>query len=184
MYYIIPLGLFAYKYRTQLGYYLLRGYSYIEVLYNRWYNQLYVHPDYRLYFNGEEVTTNIQTTLGRDGVYELEYNYRNRVYRIPGKKVEDLLDYLEKIDYYCNEENPATVYKWIMAEDEQGNDILDIVKRYAGPLGDFYKYAQPKEYSEFLPFLNKKITITDFRCDTFELDFSHRIDRVLDLSNP
>ena len=189
MLYLIPISLLAYKYRTYLGYYLMRTYSYLEIYYNRWYNKYYFNPDYKLFINGKQITDSNDIhrysgdELGEQRIYTVEYIYKNKFYRVMGENLDKLLDYIENIDTHLNwdENKPIKVYKWISAEDDEGNCYLENVRKYAGSLGDFYIHAKDLievEYGYFYWLNGKKITLTDFRCDTFELDSSKKGEKV------
>ena len=189
MLYLIPISLLAYKYRTQVGYYLMRTYSYLEIYYNRWHNYYYLNPDYKLFINGKLVTDSSdikrysRDELGEQCIYTVEYIYRNKPYRIIGDNLDKLLDYIENIETNINwdEDKKTKVYKWISAEDADGNCYLDLLKKYSGPLGDFYQHAGESINTNHghLYWLNgKKITITDFRCDMYELDQTRKDEKV------
>jgi hypothetical protein len=180
MFYLIPITILAYKYRMNIGYYALKSYSYLEILYYRWYNKFYMNPDYKLFINGNQVCNDkdihrySRSEIGEDNLlYEIEYIYKNKFYRIVGNNFSKLLDYLEKIDDYINANiNNKQIYRWISAQDEDNNCYLELVKKYAGPLGDFYNHASDIEiYSSQLDWLKGKIIrITDFRLDEYILD--------------
>lgn len=189
MLYLIPISLLAYKYRTHVGYYLMRTYSYLEIYYNRWYNRYYFNPDYKLFINGKQISDSndihrySRNELGEQCIYTVEYLYRNKPYRIVGENLDILLDYIENIETHVNtdEDKPRKVYKWISAEDEEGNCYLETVKKYSGPLGDFYQHAGENIQTnhDYLYWLNsKRISITDFRCDTYELDHKKKGEKI------
>ena len=178
MYYIIPISILTYKYRNYCGYYLLKGYSYLEIIYNKWYNFSYINPSYKLFLNGNLIV-DIKNDIGKysiddNNIYEIEYSYKNRLYRIVGNDLEELLEYLnnmnQKIDSRNVEMTPK-VYKWISANDEQGNNYLELLKKYSGPIGDFYINGGIRCKIKNLAWLkDKKIIITDFRMDEYILD--------------
>ena len=63
------------------------------------------------------------------------------------------------------------IYKWISANDEAGNNYLELLKKYSGPIGDFYNNGGIKIKTKNLEWLKgKKIVITDFRMDEYILD--------------
>jgi hypothetical protein len=177
MFYLIPITILAYKYRLNIGYYLMKSYSYLEIQYYRWYNKYYLNPGYKLFINGEQIYDKgdihcySQSEIdGEELVYEIEYIYKNKIYRINGNDLEKILDYLDKIDSNVN--NPKKIYRWISATDTHGNCYLELVKKYSGPLGDFYNHTDDIEicykYTGWLK--DKTIKITDFRLDEYILD--------------
>ncbi len=181
MFYLIPISILAYKYRTNIGYYLMKSYSYMEIVYYRWYNKYYMNPDYKLFINGKQIYEKgdihrySSSELGNEEiVYEIEYTYKNKFYRLASKNLDKILDYLDNIDNNVdtNEQNSKKIYKWISALDEDGNCYLDLVKKYSGPLGDFYSQNDELEfmYNHIGWLKDKKITITDFRLDMYILD--------------
>lgn len=178
MFYLIPISILAYKYRIHIGYYFMKSYSYLEIHYNRWYNNYYLNPNYKLYINGTQVCNDSdiyrysRSEIGEENLkYEIEYVYKNKVYRIVGNNLENLLDYVENIDSYMNSNVDSKIYRWISALDEDNKCYLDLVKKYSGPLGDFYgNISNIESYSKQLEWLNgKKVTITDFRLDEYVL---------------
>ena len=181
MFYLIPITILAYKYRLNIGYYLMKSYSYFEIQYYRWYNKYYMNPGYKLFINGEQIYDKGDIHFyshseidGKELVYEIEYIYKNKFYRINGNNLKKLLDYLDKIDMYVysNVDNPKKIYRWISATDTHGNCYLELVKKYGGPLGDFYNHTEDVEifYKYTVWLKDKTIKITDFRLDEYILD--------------
>ena len=179
MFYLIPISILAYKHRASIGYYLLRTVSYMEILYNRWYNMCYLHPDYKLFINGKQINdkNEIQPNNSENNNelnYEIEYTYKNRMYRLMGNNLEKLLNYLDHINNHMDitENNSKKMFRWISALDEDGKCYLDLVKKYGGPLGDFYTQSSNFEiFSNNISWLKvKKIVITDFRLDEYVLN--------------
>ena len=179
MFYLIPISILAYKHRASIGYYLLRTVSYMEILYNRWYNMCYLHPDYKLFINGKQINdkNEIQANNSENNNelnYEIEYTYKNRMYRLMGNNLEKLLNYLDHINNHMDitENNSKKMFRWISALDEDGKCYLDLVKKYGGPLGDFYTQSSNFEiFSNNISWLKvKKIVITDFRLDEYVLN--------------
>ena len=182
MYYIIPISILTYKYRKYCGYYVLKAYSYFEILYNKWYKFACINPSYKLFLNGNlivDIKEDIDKfSIQENNIYEIEYSYKNRLYRIVGENLEELIEYLNNINQKLdckNGEMTPKVYKWISAIDENGNNYLEIVKKYSGPIGDFYNNGGLKCKIKYLNWLkDKKIIITDFRMDEYVLDGDHR----------
>jgi hypothetical protein len=182
MFYLIPISILAYNHRASIGYYLIRTFSYMEIIYNRWYNMCYLHPDYKLFINGKqiidknEIQSNNSSENVNELIYEIEYTYKNKMYRLMGNNLEKLLNYLENINEYMDitENNSKKIYKWISALDEDGKCYLDSVKKYGGPLGDFYTQSSADQleiFSNNISWLKgKKIVITDFRLDEYILN--------------
>jgi hypothetical protein len=179
MFYLIPISILAYKHRASIGYYLLRTVSYMEILYNRWYNMCYLHPDYKLFINGKQINdkNEIQPNNSENNNelnYEIEYTYKNRMYRLMGNNLEKLLNYLDNINKHMDitENNSKKMFRWISALDEDGKCYLDLVKKYGGPLGDFYTQSSDFEiFSNNISWLKgKKIVITDFRLDEYVIN--------------
>lgn len=182
MYYIIPISILTYKYRKYCGYYVLKAYSYFEILYNKWYNFACINPSYKLFLNGNliiDIKEDIDKfSIQENNIYEIEYSYKNRIYRIVGENLEELIEYLNNINKKLdckNGEMTPKVYKWISAIDENGINYLEIVKKYSGPIGDFYNNGGLKCKIKYLNWLkDKKIIITDFRMDEYVLNGDHR----------
>ena len=177
MYYIIPISILTYKYRKYCGYYLLKTYSYFEILYNKWYNFSYINPNYKLYLNGNliiNIKEDVDKFSNDNNIFEIEYSYKNRLYRIVGENLEELIEYLNTIDTKLdckNGEMTPKIYKWISANDQEGNNYLDILKKYSGPIGDFYNHNNFKIKIKNMEWLkDKKIVITDFRMEEYILD--------------
>jgi len=177
MYYIIPISILTYKYRNYCGYYLLKGYSYLEILYNKWYNLSCINPDYKLFINGNlinNINEDIEKYSKEYNTYEIEYLYKNRSYRIVGENLEQLLEYLNNINNILdcrNGEMTPKIYKWISAVDNEGNNYLELLKKYSGPIGDFYNNGGISCKIKNIYWLKeKKIIITDFRMDEYILD--------------
>jgi len=179
MFYLIPISILTYKYRMNIGYYFMKSYSYLEIQYNRWYNNYYLNPNYKLYINGALVNDNkdiyhyTSSEKGEENLnYEIEYIYKNKLYRILGNNLEILLDFVENIDNYMKSNVDNKIFRWISAFDEDNNCYLDIVKKYSGPLGDFYGNIYNLEcYSKHFEWLkDKKITLIDFRLDEYILN--------------
>ena len=181
MFYLIPISILAYQNRASIGYYLIRTVSYMEIIYNRWYNMCYLNPDYKLFINGKqiidknEIQSNNSSESANELIYEIEYNYKNKLYRLMGNNLEKLLNYLDNINEHMDitESNSKKIYKWISALDENGKCYLDLVKKYGGPLGDFYTQSsdQLEIFSNNISWLKgKKIVITDFRLDEYVLN--------------
>ena len=86
MFYLIPISILAYNHRASIGYYLIRTFSYMEIIYNRWYNMCYLHPDYKLFINGKqiidknEIQSNNSSENVNELIYEIEYTYKNKMY--------------------------------------------------------------------------------------------------------
>ncbi len=178
MYYIIPISILTYKYRKYCGYYLLKGYSYLEIIYNKWYKFSCINPNYKLFLNGNLIT-DMKEDINKfsndeNNTYEIEYSYKNRLYRIVGENLEELLEYLNNINQKLdckNGEMTPKVYKWISANDEKGNNYLELLKKYSGPIGDFYNNGGLRCKIKNIDWLkDKKIIITDFRMDEYILD--------------
>jgi hypothetical protein len=193
MFYLIPISILAYKHRASIGYYLIRTVSYMEILYNRWYNMCYLHPDYKLFINGKqiidknEIQSNSSSENDNDNdnelIYEIEYTYKNKMYRLIGNKLEKLLNYLENINEHMDitESNSKKIYKWISSFDEDGKCYLDLVKKYGGPLGDFYTQSsnELEIFTNNISWLKgKKIVITDFRLDEYVLNGTIENERI------
>ncbi len=177
MYYIIPISILTYKYRNYCGYYLLKTYSYFEIIYNKWYNFSYINPNYKLFLNGNlilDTKEDINKYSNENNNYEIEYSYKNRLYRIVGENLDELIEYLNNINHKLDSKNiemTPKIYKWISANDEEGNNYLEIVKKYSGPIGDFYNNSGLRIKTKNLEWLkDKKIVITDFRMDEYILD--------------
>ena len=109
MFYLIPISILAYKHRTSIGYYLMRTASYMEIVYNRWYNMYYLNPDYKLFINGKQIIDKneiLKYSSSENGsnelVYEIEYIYKNKIYRLMGNDLEKLLNYLEKMNEHMD----------------------------------------------------------------------------------
>jgi hypothetical protein len=188
MFYLIPITILAYKHRMNIGYYLMKSYSYLEIVYNRWYNKYYLNPDYKLYVNGniisnmEDIHRYTKNEIdNKDLLFEIEYLYKNKFYRIVGNNLEKLLDYLEKIDEYIKLNTDTNkIYRWISAVDDDNNCYLDLVKKYSGPLGDFYGHVSEIDiYHHNLEWLkDKKIRIINFRLDEYILDGTCKYQKV------
>jgi hypothetical protein len=112
---------------------------------------------------------------------ELEYQYKNRSYKITGtnyKKMKHYIDYT--LTNLCN--NQVPYYKWISAEaiesvENIDNDtLLYIVKTYSGPYGDFY--AHSPELIQLPPSVlnNTKILLMDHKLNNYTIDYSHQTD--------
>jgi hypothetical protein len=140
-----------------------------------------MNPDNKLFINGEQIfdkgdihSYRHSQIDGREQVYEIEYIYKNKIYRINGNDLEKLLNYLDKIDIYADScvDNHKKIYKWISATDNDGNCYLELVKKYSGPLGDFYNHVEDIEifYKYNVWLKDKTIKITDFRLDEYILD--------------
>jgi hypothetical protein len=184
MLYLIPMSILAYKNRNNIGYYILKTYSYLEIQYNRWYKSIYIDPDYKFFINGqliqnqEELTKNEFT---KDTLFEIEYLKKPKRYRLAGKKRETMIDFLDNKDAIFNsdERNPRKIFRWISATDENNNKCyLEQVKKFAGPNGDFYinEYDMEVESVEWLK--NKKLVLTDFRLDEYVLDGTQLNNRI------
>jgi len=173
MFYLIPISVLAYKYRLNIGYYFMKTYSYFEILYNRWYNRFYFNPEYKLWVDGKLVKNpkEIRNLSQEEHHYEIESTHKGRHYILPGTNLEKMMDYLENIDNHLDRSSGSKVYKWISAVDEKENCYLDNVKKYSGPLGDFYSHHPDVhlEYGHLIWTRDKKIQITDFRIDTYDL---------------
>lgn len=182
MFYLIPISILAYKHRSSIGYYLMRSASYMEIIYNRWYNMYYLNPDYKLFINGKQLIDKTEIlkhssfeNVSNELVYEIEYIYKNKMYRLMGNNLEKLLNYLEKINEHMDitENNSKKIYRWIAALDKDGKCYLELIKKYGGPLGDFYTQSadQLEIRYDHLGWLKwKKIVLTDFRLDEYVLD--------------
>lgn len=181
MFYLIPITILAYKQRLNICYYLMKSYSYLEIQYYRWYNKYYMNPSYKLFINGEQIYDKGDIHCyshsqidGQELIYEIEYVYKNKFYRINGNDLEKLLNYLDKIDIYADStvDNSKKIYRWISATDTDGNCYLELVKKYSGPLGDFYNHTGDIEifYKNTVWLKDKTIKITDFRLDEYILD--------------
>lgn len=175
MFYLIPMSILAYNHRNNIGYYILKTYSYLEIQYNRWYKSVYYNPEYKFFINGKQIDTPDELSKNEitpDTRFEIEYPYKNKSYRIAGKNIQKIIDFLDNKDDHFNsdERNPKKVYRWIAAVDENNSCYLDVVKKYAGPNGNFYlpEYETETECLEWLK--NKKLIITDFRLDEYVLD--------------
>lgn len=187
-YFLIPISIVAYKYRTNLGYYIMRSYSYLEILYEQCYKHFNVYTDHKLYVNGELVSNESEIKNHLHGVdaedeniFEIEFNHNNRKYRIVGRDLEKLIAYVENIELNVEKvnKNPNNIYKWISATDHNGNDCLEIVKKYSGPLGDFYKHIDLEIKTHHLDWVkDKKINLVDFRLDEYTLDGTHHENTV------
>jgi hypothetical protein len=91
-----------------------------------------------------------------------------------GNNLEKLLNYLDNINKHMDitENNSKKMFRWISALDEDGKCYLDLVKKYGGPLGDFYTQSSDFEiFSNNISWLKgKKIVITDFRLDEYVIN--------------
>ena len=186
MFYLIPITILAYKYRMNIGYYFMKSYSYLEILYNRWYNKYYLSSDYKLFINGQQISNDediyrySRSEIGEDNLrYEIEYVYKNKLYRIFGDNLEFLLDYVDNIDMFMNSNIDNKVYRWISALDEHNVCYLELVKKYSGPLGDFYgNLSNIDAYINQIDWIKgKKVTITDFRLDEYILDGTIKLEK-------
>jgi hypothetical protein len=185
MFYLIPISILAYKHRMNIGYYFLKSYSYLDILYNRWYNKYYLNPAYKLFINGTQICNDgdihrySRSEIGNDNFrYEIEYLYKNKLYRICGTNLETLLDYVDNIDINVSSNKDNKVYKWISALDEDNICYIELVKKYSGPLGDFYgNLSNIDEYINHIDWIKgKKVKITDFRLDEYILDGTIKFD--------
>jgi hypothetical protein len=182
MFYLIPLSYYAYLYRFTIAEFLLRQYTKVEMSYNRWYKLKYPSTGYKLFINGHEVSNDdlvkkwSSSEIGENRIYEIEYVYKNKHYRIGGKQLDQLLDYVENVDEKVAMADTSKTFKWIAAVDDEGNCHLDLIKKLAGPTGDFYKHAEIDIHPNEISWLkNKKLTITDFRLDEYIIDENDHI---------
>jgi hypothetical protein len=153
--------------------FFLKTITRIEMSYNKWYKLKYGNNNYSIYVNNTLTDKCVVDYNDMCNIYTIEYNYKNKVFRIVGKDLVKLTEYVENVEEKLNEQFTHKTYKWISAIDSEENCYLDEIKKLAGPLGDFYAHAglniNPNEV-DFM--VNKKITITDFRLDNFVIDSS------------
>lgn len=186
MFYLIPLSFLAYKYRYQLSWYLMWSYSFLEMK----YIQLTVgsKKSSETYLDNTIASFSTSSSLNRSfDIYEISFKYMNRPcvvayeasseeeQKVEIEKAQDVVQYVYFIEK--GELPPPKQYRWIDATSSD-EDIMGHVKRYSGPFGDFYEFADyriPKTlYDRFF----KDVILTDYKLDEYRINDAMRLELI------
>lgn len=188
MFYLIPLSLLAYKYRYQLSWYLMWSYSFLEMK----YVQLTTGTTSSIAkpLDNTIASFSASSVLNEDlGIYEIPYKYMNRPYvvaydakseeeqKVEIEKAQEVVQYVFFIEK--GELPPPKQYRWIDVTCNSGTeDTTSLVKKYSGPFGDFYEFADyriPKTlYERFF----KDVVLTDYKLDEYRINDEMRLELI------
>lgn len=158
-----------YTFCINIGYYSIMIFSYLEMKYNNLF-QPHIKPTYIPIHNSDDTTS-----------LELEYQYKNRSYKITGKDYKKMKHYIE-YTLHNLVSNTIPYYKWISAEvvDSPNNiepdKLLSIIKTYSGPYGDFYAHYPELIQTPPSALNNTKIVLMDHKLINYIIDYSYKKD--------
>ncbi len=160
---------FLYKTCMNIGYYCIMFCSYLQLKYNKLI-RCNDTPRYVPIWNTDDSMS-----------LELEYQYRNRSYKITGTNYNNMKQYINDTLLQLSTQH-IPYYKWISAEmiesiEPMDHDkLLSIIKMYAGPYGDFY--AHSPELIQIPPNVlnNTKILLMDNKLNSYTIDYSYKKD--------
>jgi|688.fasta_scaffold287732_3 hypothetical protein len=183
MYYLLPFLFGIYYYRYTLVEFILRTISQIEINYNKWLKINYPHLGYKIYKNGNPIhinddITTLTSNCNKQDIFEIEYIYNNKIYSVYGSEIAKLIEYVKNVNSIIENETrkKTRIYKWISAEDENNICVLEIIKKYSGPLGDFYKHFNIDVNSNYISEIKgKNIVLIDYNIDEYRIEPSSLI---------
>lgn len=160
---------FLYTLCINVGYCCITIFSYSQLKYNSLFRPTIKHKYTPIWNNDNHMSL------------ELEYQYRNRSYKITGTNHQMLKQYIEyTLPNVSN--NTIPYYKWISAEvinsveNIDPDKLLSIIKMYSGPYGDFYAHS-PELIQSSPPLLNNtKILLMDHKLNNYTIDYSYKTD--------
>ena len=160
---------FLYSVCINSAYFIITVYSYLQLKYNNLFRQNSIQT-YTPIWNTED-----QTSL------ELEYQYKNRLYKITGTNYKKMKHYVE-YTLMNLDNNQIPYYKWISAEvvnsveHIDADKLLSIIKMYSGPYGDFYVHSPELIQLPPLPLNNTTIVLIDHKLNNYTIDYNLQTD--------
>jgi len=160
---------FLYTACINIGYYSIMFCSYLQLKYNNLFRHT-IKPGYIPIWHTDNSMS-----------LELEYQHKNRLYKITGTNYSKIKHYIEyTLMNLSNQQIPY--YKWISAEMINSiekidpDKLLSIIKMYAGPYGDFY--AHSPELIQLPPQIlnNTTIILMDNKLTNYTIDYSYKKD--------
>ena len=155
-----------YRFALNIGYYGIKIFSFVQIKINQYIGQNLTVKCAYLYNHSNQSFT------------EMEYSYKNRIFKITGINSVDMNLYINsQIDNNDNTNNSKIPsYKWISAEIVDGNlhndSILSIIKTYAGPYGDFYAHCPSIIQTVPSILQNTKVILMDYKLNSYTIDYS------------
>ena len=194
MFYLIPLSFIAYKYRYNISWYLMWTYSFLEMK----YVQLTASADERPSNPQEQLDRTIASfhaspSLNETlGAYEISYKYMTRpyviAYSVPTEgesstvaleKAQEVVQYVYFVEK--GELPPPKQYRWIDATSSFAGSSastespMTYVKKYGGPFGDFYEFADYHLPKTLYDRIFKDVVLTDYKLDEYRFNETMRL---------